>query len=293
MSEVEVRELRYFRAVAEQLNFSRAAAGLGIAQPALSRAIRQLERRLGVPLFLRDTRRVELTDAGQALLTETGRVLDALSAAVHRTRRAGAPTPTVVITAKAGVATELLRRMVTAHAALPDAPRVEVVISGYGEQTAMLRDGRADLALIGSPAEHTGFDVEPLLCEPRVAALPLGHPLAARAVLDCADLRGHPMPQWPGATPAARAYWAGRDHDLPDGPEAHDNSLLLETVALGQAIALVPSSLARHSARADIEYRPVRDAAPYRTVLAWPAGSRAPWIARFLRIARELAAESS
>ncbi|GAA2804119.1 LysR family transcriptional regulator [Crossiella cryophila] len=291
MSELEVRELRYFRAVAQELNFSRAAAGLGIAQPALSRAIRQLERRLGVPLFLRDTRRVELTAAGQALVTESGRVFDALSAAVHRTRRSGAATPTVVVTAKAGVATDLLRRIVAAYAELPGEQRVEVVVSGYGQQAPMLRDGRADLALIGSPAEHTGFDVEPLLSEPRVAALPLGHALAERAVLDCADLIGQPMPRWLGATEAERAYWAGRAHDLPDGPEVSDSSQLLETVALGQAVGLIPSSLASLNPRSDVVYRPVRDASPYRTVIAWPAGSRSPWIARFVRVALDLVGE--
>ncbi|MGO1049569.1 LysR family transcriptional regulator [Crossiella sp. CA198] len=293
MSEVEVRELRYFQAVAQELNFSRAAAGLGIAQPALSRAIRQLERRLGVPLFLRDTRRVELTAAGQALVTESGRVFDALSAAVHRTRRSGAVTPTVVVTAKAGVATDLLRRIVAANAAQSTEERVEVLVSGYGEQSPMLRDGRVDLALIGSPAEHAGFDVAPLLCEPRVAALPAGHELAGRVALECADLIGQPMPRWPGADLAERAYWAGRDHDLPDGPEVRDSSQLLEIIALGQAVGLVPSTLARLNPRSDIVYRPVRDASPYRTVIAWPAGSRSPWIARFVRVALELVGEQA
>ncbi|MCP3804120.1 LysR family transcriptional regulator [Allokutzneria sp. A3M-2-11 16] len=286
MDDVEVRELRYFRAVADELNFSRAATRLGIAQPPLSRAIRQLERRIGVQLFVRDTRQVALTPAGHALLAETSRVFDAVSAAVHRTRRAGRSTPSVVVTAKAGVATELLRRIVRGYAELPGAEQVEVVVSGYGEQAAMLRDGRADLAFIGSPAEYAGFDTEPLYSEPRVAALPAGHELASRATLSCRDLVGLPMPQWPDATPAERVYWAGRDYDLPThGPEIRDSSQLLENVALGQTVGLIPSSLAEHNPRPDIAYRPVLDASPYTTVIAWPAGSTAPWIARFVQIA--------
>lgn len=168
---------------------------------------------------------------------------------------------------------------------------MEVVISGYGEQAAMVQDGRADLALIGSPAEATGLDTEPLLSEPRFAALPLGHELAGRPALDCADLVGYPMPVWPGAGLAERIFWAGRDHDLPEGPEIHDISQLMETVALGQAIALVPAPVLRHHPRADVVYRPVRDATPHTTVVAWPAGSRSRRIARFVRVAMEVAAE--
>ncbi|WP_344876733.1 LysR family transcriptional regulator [Allokutzneria multivorans] len=286
MADVEVRELRYFRAVADELNFSKAALRLGIAQPPLSRAIRQLERRVGVQLFVRDTRQVALTPAGHALLAETGRVFDAVSAAVHRTRRAGQATPSVVVTAKAGVATELLRRVVRAYAEAPGAQAVEVVVSGYGEQAVMLRDGRADLALIGSPADHSGFDTEHLVSEPRVAALPAGHELAEREALHCKDLLGQPMSQWPESCHADRVYWAGRDHDLPTGgPEIHDNSQLMENVALGLTVALIPRSLAEHTPRPDIVYRPVLDASPYTTVLAWPAGSTAPWIARFVQVA--------
>ena len=88
MDDVEVRELRYFRAVAEELNFSRAAERLGMAQPPLSRAIRLLERRLGVQLFERTSRHVELTPAGNVLFTESAKALDAVTAAVRRTRRA-------------------------------------------------------------------------------------------------------------------------------------------------------------------------------------------------------------
>ncbi|MER6540533.1 LysR family transcriptional regulator, partial [Streptomyces sp900105755] len=86
---LETRELRYFLAVAGELHFGRAAERLGIAQPPLSRAIQQLERRLGVRLLDRDRRGVRLTGAGEVLLHEGRAALDATSAAVRRTRRAG------------------------------------------------------------------------------------------------------------------------------------------------------------------------------------------------------------
>jgi DNA-binding transcriptional LysR family regulator len=209
MADLEVRELRYFRAVAEELNFSRAAQRLGIAQPPLSRAIRQLERRLGVELFRRNSREVALTDAGRILFDGAERVLAAVSAAAHRTRRASA-RPTLVVTAKPGVATDLLRRIVAAVAQEPGAPQVEIAVGGYDEQADMVRDGRADLALLGSPLDYPGLEFELLLTEPRVAAIPVGHELARREQLSCRDFAGQPMPQRPGSTAAQREYWASQ-----------------------------------------------------------------------------------
>lgn len=296
MVDIEMRELRYFRAVAETLNFTRAAERLGMTQPPLSRAIGQLERRLDVQLFRRDAREVTLTVAGQTLLEEAARVLDAVSAAARRTRRAALSTRTLLVTAKAGVATDLLRRIAEVYVAAPGGPRLTTVVSGYGEQESMVRDGRADVALLGSPHEHHGLDLVELISEPRVAALPAGHELARRPTVTCEDLAGLPMPQCPpGASAAVRDYWAGRDrtsgriHDMPlPGPVVRDSSHLLETVALGQAVALIPISLANRNRRADITYRPVRDASAYTIAIAWPAGSRSPWIADLVRIATDL-----
>jgi len=303
MADLEVRELRYFRAVADELNFSRAAERLGMAQPPLSRAIRQLERRLGVQLFERTNRRVALTVAGRVLLDESEPALDAISAAARRTRRAGMITPTLVVTAKPGVATALLRRTVEAYGASPDAVEVEVAVSGFGEQADMVRDGRADVAVLGSPYDRRGLDAEPLLSEPRVAALPSGHELADRDVLRCRDLVGMPMPQWEGSSAEAREFWAGRDGETSrflaaagprlepmQGPSVRDSSQLLEVVALGQAVALIPSSLAELNLRADIVYRTVSDASPYVIAIAWPDGSCARTTAAFVRTAIELTA---
>ncbi|MGA5199863.1 LysR family transcriptional regulator, partial [Streptomyces exfoliatus] len=89
MVELETRELEYFLALADELHFGRAAARLSIAQPALSKAIRRIETRLGVPLFVRSSRHVELTPAGEALQEHGRHALNAVSAAVQSARRAG------------------------------------------------------------------------------------------------------------------------------------------------------------------------------------------------------------
>ncbi|MFC5749320.1 LysR family transcriptional regulator [Actinomadura rugatobispora] len=127
MTEPEIRELRYFCAVAEELNITRAAERLGMAQPPLSRAIRQLERRLGVALFDRTERRLALTQAGEILVKEAAVVLGALNSAVRRTRRAGLAGRRLVVTAKPGVATELLHRIRERSRADPDAPEIQVI----------------------------------------------------------------------------------------------------------------------------------------------------------------------
>jgi LysR family transcriptional regulator, benzoate and cis,cis-muconate-responsive activator of ben and cat genes len=298
MEPFEVRELRYFVAVAEELNFSRAAARLGIAQPPLSRAIRLMERRLGAELFHRDTHKVTLSTVGATLLAEARTALDAVAAATHRTQRAALPTPTLVATAKPGVATRMLRQIVDAYAAVPGNPEVHIVVSGYGHQADLLRDGRADVALLSSPYERPWLEAEPLTTEPRVAALPAGHPLTRRAVLHCADLAGEPIPRWEREGETERAYWSGRDVgprswaqplEPVAGPVVRDTGQLLDVVSLGQAVALVPRSIATENQRPDLAYLPVADASPYTIAVAWPAGSRSQPVAQFVRTAIQLA----
>lgn len=286
MPEPEIRELRYFCAVAEELNITRAAERLGIAQPPLSRAIRQLERRLGVALFDRTGQRLALTQAGETLVKEAAVVLGALDSAVRRTRRAGDPGAGLVVTAKPGVATELLHRIRERSRAEPGAPRLRVVVSGFGEQADMVRDGRADVAIAGCFDGH-GLDTELLGTEPRVAALASGHRLAAREVLGTADLITEPAPRWAAPAAVDRDYWLGNPARPADGPVVRDTAQLLEVIALGQVVALVPASLAARNVRPDVTYRPVRDAARYRTLALWPAGSRSPWITWFVRTALE------
>lgn len=302
--DLEVRELRYFVAVAEELNFTRAAERLGMTQPPLSRAIRHTERRLGVQLFERTNRQVTLTAAGVTLLEEGRNALDVMCAVARRTRRAAVADPALVVTAKPGVATGLLLRIVESYSALAATPQVEIAVSGYREQTDMVRDGRADLALLSVPYDRRGLDGQPLTNEPRVAALPVNHELARRGFLRCSDLDGEAMPQWRDSSHAERVYWSGRDGGVAasgtiepqpaapvHGPVVSDSAQLLEVVSLGQAVALIPLSLADRNPRPDIAYRPVRDASPYTIAIVWPEAARAHAIAVFVRTAINLAAQ--
>ncbi|MGT2532487.1 LysR family transcriptional regulator [Streptomyces nojiriensis] len=203
MNELEVRELRYFIAVAEELNFSRAAGRLGMAQPPLSKAIAQMESRLGVRLLERTTRQVRLTNAGQVLLDQARIAVDAVHAAARRARRAGQPTPRLVVAVKPAGDAGLLREILAAYRGTGShLPPPEVVVGGSGEPIAMLRDGRADVALLRSPFDGQGLDCQTLVVEPRLAVLPAGHRLAGRRRLRLSDLKGEPIPRWQGAAPA-------------------------------------------------------------------------------------------
>lgn len=282
---METRELRYFVAVAEELHFGRAAQRLGIAQPPLSRAIQQLERRLGVGLLERAGRMVSLTEAGSVLLVEGRAALDAVDAAERRARRAALAAvgqPGLVLVAKAGASSELLSKLLDAYAAEPGAVAVDVLLCGVAEQERLLRDGRADVALLHRPFDSTaGFDTEELLTEGQVAVLPAGHHLAGRAHLRMAELTelaGLPMPRWPSL-----------DGTYPDGPgpEVRDHAQLIQLIELGRAMAVLPES-SQAKMHGDLATVPVLDAQKVTTVIAWPPHSRSRALAGLVQAATRL-----
>jgi DNA-binding transcriptional LysR family regulator len=285
MNELETRQLRYFVAVAEELNFGRAAERLGMAQPPLSRAIRELERQLGVPLLERTTRRVELTPSGEVLLRDARTALDAVTAAARRAQHAGEKAPQLRVALKADVDGGLLPRILEAYAAHDTGQPATLVLGRYGEQAAALRDGRADVGLLLDPVDAHGLDSEPLQSEPFLLAVAATDPLAANSEVCLADLAGHAMPggepadQGPVPAEACSLAESGRRSDLPE---------IFRLIELGQTVCFFPASLTARYPRPDIVYLPVKDLPPTTLSVAWPQDSRSTAVAAFVRAALEV-----
>jgi DNA-binding transcriptional LysR family regulator len=273
-----------------------------MAQPPLSRAIRGLERQLGVALLERTTRQVRLTAAGEVLLRDTRAVLEAVTAAARRTREAGMPSPRLRVALKADVDGGLLPQILDAYCAGDAALPPELVLGGFGEQPQALREGRADVALVLCPFDDHGLDTEPLLTEPVLVALAAADPLAARTQLCLADLAGRRLP---GGSPASHGRPAGprrpgpppgRQPDLPGERKsgaawpASNLSEIFSLVETGTVVFFAPASVARRYPRSGIAYRPVSDLPDSTLALAWPQDARSPAVAAFVRAACTVAA---
>ena len=287
MNDLEVRQLRYFVAVAEELHFGRAAGRLAMAQPPLSRAIRDLERQLGVTLLERTTRQVRLTAAGEVLLRDARTALDAVAAAGRRARQAGQRTPHLRIAFKADVDGGLLPGILEAYGADPAALPPELILGAMGEQPQALRDGRADVGLVLHPFDGRGLDSEPLLTEPFLVALAAADPLTARPRLCLADLAGHRLP---GGSPASAGPPAA--YRTPSAGSGAPSNLaeIFSLVETGSAAFFAPASVARRYPRPGIAFRPVSDVPAATLALAWPRDARSPAVAAFVRAACTVAA---
>ncbi|MFD7814009.1 LysR family transcriptional regulator [Streptomyces sp. NPDC059785] len=283
MAELETRELEYFVAVAEELHFGRAAARLTIAQPALSKAIRRLESRIGVRLLERSSRSVALTPAGEALLHHGRYALDAVGAAAEQARRACDQQGRLRLVIKPGGDANLLSGILAAYAGRPDARQVDILFGGATDRADHVRDGRADVALLYRPFDDmTGLDHETLTVEGRVAILPPDHRLAARSEVTLADLAQETLPRWKGVR------WTGAP-EARQGPEVTDAAEVLHMIRLGRTIAILPRSLAR-PVHPDLVYLPVTDAPNSELVLAWAHDDRRRLIASFVAAATDAAA---
>jgi DNA-binding transcriptional LysR family regulator len=291
---MELRQLRYFVAVAEELHFGRAAARLHLAGPPVSQLVRRLERDLGVALLTRTTRRVELLPAGQALLPRAREILAAADGAEHDARSAAAGELGHLAIGFTGSMTyALLPQLAKAlRAELPG-----VVLDLHGEmltptQVDGLAGGTLDLALLRPPVRDAGLRTEPAGTEPLVAVLPGEHPLAALAEVPVERLAGEGFVVYPSAVrsvvhDAVEAVCAAHGFAPTVAMEVAETSTLVSFVAAGLGVALVPAS-ARHMTVAGAVYRPLAGPSTHDVELAlcWRAGDERPVLLRALDVAR-------
>ena len=280
---IEVRHLRYFLTVFEELHFGRAAEALHMAQPPLSQAIRKLEDNLGVQLLERTSRVVSPTEAGRAFAEQARRVLASLDLAVVEARRAGALETNFRIGCIHDLPLERLLRLLAALKEHDPTVQPQVAHLSSVEQVRRLRRGELDLGVFHHAQEHADIEMEPVFAgAPMVALLPSSHHLAAKEVLGHRELRDEVLvslsrtdnpPLHDRILEAIEsAGYRFRGVHAAGGADARD---LLPAVAQNMGIAFAPSWLIEVSEGGAGVVRPL-DPAPSmpETVVAWHANPR-------------------
>ncbi|MGK8465634.1 LysR family transcriptional regulator [Nocardia cyriacigeorgica] len=273
--DVDTRLLRYFAAVAEEGNLSRAAERLYVSQPSLTKQIHRLEELLGVTLFVRSRAGMALTEPGKALARSVPALLTDWQRAVAEVKTAAAEQDRVLrVGFLASAANEATPDIIAAFGELRPGWRVEMRQSSWWDPTAGLADGEVDAALLRVPFPgQQSWGVEVLLSEPRGVMLPSTHPLAAAETIDFPQLWDEPFISAPDATGEWRDYWLAiaerRGHPVRIGAVTEHTDEWLSAIANGYGVALAPESAGRYFQRPGVVYRPVNGIAPTQVAVAW------------------------
>jgi len=286
--DVELRHLRSFVAVAEELNFTRAARRLFIAQQALSAQVRQLEDRIGTRLLERTTRSVSLTPAGEVLLGQARLLLADAETVVAATRAVGSTRTRLTVGFVAAVTHPQMSRALDGFCG--EHPEVDLLIS-FGDQldpTGGLRAGEADVAFVYGPFDHRGLDLAPLHREPMGVAMAAGHRLATADAVCVADVVAEPTFDFPTRDAAWRAFWNAtsfRD-GAPPRYVAQFRTLegLVAALRAGLGVHLATEGLVT-SAGAGVVWRPLHDVPPLEHFVACRSDDQRPVVRAFVRAA--------
>jgi DNA-binding transcriptional LysR family regulator len=296
--QLELRHLRYFLAVAEELNFSRAAERLHIAQPALSAQIRTLETQLGCELFHRTTRKVELTAAGQLLLPDARELVERADQAAAKLVAAARGQQGVlrvgfVAHAAGEISTEILRRFGT------DYPSIEVeLVEGRtleGSQAAVARQ-ETDAGFVWLPILHDELESELVASERKLVAMQPEHRLASGPAVEPKDLEDEPIvAPWDHYAPETIAFWFTpfRRSRKPIDHFAESIDECMNFVARGLAVYCVPESVKRFYGRPDVAFRPLLGVEPAGVALAWHHEAQNPAVASFVGVTRTVLGEAA
>ncbi|MGO9263518.1 MAG: LysR substrate-binding domain-containing protein [Candidatus Binataceae bacterium] len=291
---MELRHLRYFVAVAEELNFTRAAKRLGINQPGLSLQIRQLEKELDTPLFHRRTRGVELTNAGKLMLEEAHVILKQVEQVkIGVRRRARGETGRIIVGSCGGTYFHPLIPAIIREYGMkyPD-----IVLTPEASNSALLvarlRTGQIDIAFIRPPiGDNDGLVIEPLIDEDLLMVLPAGHALNGSASAPLAALAKETFVLWPRAlnpgaydSVVATCHRAGFSPAL--GQEAPEIMSVIPLVAARLGVSIVPRSTSRLLADG-VFFLPIEGHAPRTEIcLAHRRDDRSPAVQNFVAVAR-------
>lgn len=285
MTDLDLRLVRYFTAVASHLHVGRAAAELHVAQPSLSRQISRLEAQVGARLFDRTRQGTRLTEAGEAFLPHAQALVRSAERAGAAARAAARPTRITVGYTAGLIVTPAVRNLRRKH---PDAD-VRTLHLTWAEPREALLGRRVDAAITRLPLRTDGLDVTVLYDEPKVLLVPVGHRLAGKDSVTLDDIQDEPIPRFPD--PEWDAYWridprpGGRP--APGGPSVETIEDKLEHVAAGQAVAIVPAALHTGGTRPDLTTVPLHGVEPGHVVVATRAADRGRLVAAFRTSARD------
>lgn len=292
---VELRHLRYFTAVAEELHFGRAAERLGIAQPPLSQQIKSLEELVGYTLFERRPQ-VRLTPAGEALLAVARRTLSQIEEGLDSTRRVGrGEGGKITVGFAASILTTALPEILRTYRERFPGVELRLRELSSAAQAAALSDGGIDVGFVREAVEHgAGLICEPILREEFVAVLPPAHRLAKRRELPLGELAGEPFVHFPRVVAPALYDQVGdicrRAGFQPRVvQEAQEWLTILGLVEAGLGVSLVPDSF-RRLRWGGVQYRPLAPPREFTDVFVCRReASPAPAVAPLIEIARGFA----
>lgn len=287
---MELRHLRYFVAVAEELHFGHAAERLRVVQPAVSAQIRRLERELDLQLFVRSSRGVRLTEVGRAFLEDARASLDHSERAVRKARKAasgevGRVRVGLIGSATYHVLTEVVGPFRERFPEVLLAPREMDAVS----QVEALKAERLDVGFLHLPSNHGHEDLqtETFVEEPLVAVLPVSHPLAGSTRVGLGEISGGPFvladrAQEPGWNEQLRDAFGGVGSVPEATEEATDLTVALGLVTAGVGVTLLPAS-ARNLRMSGVVYRELTTPAPtVELSVAWSRASLPPAARAFL-----------
>lgn len=291
---MELRRLRYFVALAEELHFGRAARRLHVVQPALSQQIRVLEEEIGAPLVDRTTRSVTLTAAGAMLLGQARRVLADVEQAVLSTQRAArGATGRLAVGFVSPAALRVLPETLSTFRAEHPGVQIAVHEIGTAEQLQAVEEGRIDVGFVLLPADAGKLALEPILSEPLMAVLPAAHRLARRTGVPLAALAEEDI-VWMARRSEPRLYELYLRLCLEAGfsprvaYEVEHLESMLALVAAGLGVSHAPASIGRTPRAGVVCVELRRPRVPAGIGMAHSPENRAPSLTLFLSVARRI-----
>lgn len=294
---MELRHLRYFVAVAQALNFTRAAEKLHTSQPSLSSQIRDLEACVGVPLLVRDKRKVALTAAGECFLQDALVILEQAENAKVRARKTVQEDNHFAIGFVPSAEVNLLPKVLPLFRLKQPDTHIELVSLITTEQEEKILRGELDVGLMRHPVYSPELDYLELIHEPLVVVLPVNHPLANEKAISAQQLHGVNFvstdPAYSGALAMIVKNWFQQQKSQPNIVQVATNILVtMNLVGMGLGVTLIPGYMNNFNT-GQVVFRPiVGDVPTIALLMAWKKGVLKPALTDFIATVHERLAVS-